>query len=146
MGGKPIFISKCGELILTNSTSEHSSLSYSLSNLHQVLFSKRCLVIAIKHFFFFGRVKSQTRCLIRPTPNCSCTHTLAAFPPDNMVALCLPDTEVLWDHQSVSFAFIARRRQEGPRSSLVFFSCSFSGQRWRSTHNTEMFPRMYALG
>ena len=81
MVGKPIFISKCGELILTNSTSEHSSLSYSLSNnLHQVLFSKRSLVIAIKHFFFFWQSEKSDSLPDPPRTKLQLhTHTLAAF-------------------------------------------------------------------
>lgn len=81
-------------------------------------------------------MKSQTRCLIRPAPNCSCTHTLAAFPLDNTVALCLPDTDVLWDHQWVSFAFTARRRQERGHALVWYFFLAASPVKDGEVHTT----------
>ena len=53
-----------------------------------------------------------------------------------------------WDHQWVSFTFTVRRWQEWGQALAwcFFFPCSFSSQRWRSTYNTNVFPRMYALG
>lgn len=51
-----VFISKCGELILMISKSEHSPLYYNLSsNLHLVLF----LVNVIMHFLFFWQSIKQ---------------------------------------------------------------------------------------
>lgn len=92
-------------------------------------------------------MKSQTRCLIRPAPNCSRTHILAAFTLDDTVALFLPDTEVLLGPLVNLFHFYSQKvARVGPSSSLLFFSCSFSSQRWRSSHNTEVLQRTYALG
>lgn len=56
----PVFISQCGELIMMNSKSEHSLLSYSLSNnLHLVLFSTDLLQLQCFLFVCFWQSKKQ---------------------------------------------------------------------------------------